>query len=469
MNAKTTLFQHVPPHGRQPAGPAWYTLLGHLTEALPDRLGWLRACPRLYGDVVNLTLIRPTYLLNDPEDIRYVLEGNHLNYTKTRRLTGACGKRLAGHGLLTSSGPAAIALRRVLAPVVLPSNITEFDQAVIEYTDAMVAGWSTGETIDLASELLRLAQRILGRLLFGLDFTGDGKDLAGAISIRRLFIQRHFKSLGPILDFVPSRLHHQYRQAMKVFDRRVAELIRARREHPAHYQDILASLIVLTHSDGNPITDREVRDEALTLATTGYVTLGETLAWMWYLLATNPLILEEVRAEIQRALRDRPPTLEDIPRFSYCEQVLSESLRMYPPTWIFARVALQDDVLPCGVAIPSGCKLYLSPYVTHHDPRYFPDPDHFEPERFSDHAKRTRPRYAYFPLSGGPRICLGQQFARTEALLVLARLVQLAVIDLTPDQTIRPRPGQILSQTQPLLVRWSRRKPRVPVTAEGSV
>ena len=469
MNVKPSSFPHTRPQGRRPAGPPWYTLLGHLTETLPDQLGWLRGCPQKYGDVVNLTLVRPTYLLNDPEDLQHVLEKNHLNYTKTRRLVGACGKRLSGHGLLTSSGTAAIALRRLLAPVVLPSNIPEFDRVVIEYTDTMVANWPTGETIDLASELLRLAQRILGRLLFGLDFAGDGSDLAEAITVRRRFIQRHFKSLGPILDLIPSRLQHHYRQAMRVFDRRVAELIRVRRERPARYQDILASLTMLTQPDGTPMTDQEVRDEALTLATTGYATLGEALAWMWYLLATNPLVLEEVRAEIQRVVRDRPPTRENLPGLFYCERVLSESLRMYPPTWIFVRVAIQDDVLPGGVVIPAGCKLYLSPYVTQHDPRHFSDPDRFNPGRFSEEAKHGRPRYAYFPLAGGPRVCLGQQFARAEALLVLARLAQVAIIDLVPDQAIRPRPGQILSQTQPLLVRWSRRKPRVPVTVEASV
>ena len=168
------------------------------------------------------------------------------------------------------------------------------------------------------------------------------------------------------------------------------------------------------------MSDNLLRDEALTLISTGYETVGAALAWCCYLLAQSPGEQSRLHAELRRVLSNRPPGTNDLHQLSYTEAVFNESMRLYPPTWIFVRVAQVDDVLPSGFRVRTGTKLFLSPYVTHRHPTYFPDPERFDPARFSDDAGKSRPKFAYFPFSGGPRVCLGQTFAMAEGALILA-------------------------------------------------
>lgn len=387
---------------RRPSGPPAYPLLGHLADFLPDKLGFLQRCVNGYGDVVRLKIGTLTFLLNRPEDIKHVLETNHQNYDKTPRLTSKRGKELSGEGLLTSaSGAPHLRQRQLLQPTFHRAVIMSFADAMVSSTEQMLAGWRQGAELDVATEMMSLVQQIMGKILFGLDFLGEARELGEAIRLRRRYMQYMFGSLFPFPEHLPNRINRDYRQAIKRIDEAIYEMIRARRDPSVPHHDMLSMLIRAQYKDGTVMNDKQVRDEALTISITGYETLGEALAWTWYLLSEHPEIESKLWAELQEALGGRPPGVEDLPKLRYTEMVLAESMRLYPPTWIFIRIARQTDVLPSGATIPAGSKLFLCPYVMHRDQRYFPDPDRFDPQRFSDVAQKSRPKFAYFPFGGG--------------------------------------------------------------------
>ncbi len=410
---------------------------------LPDKLGFLQNNVAKYGDVINLTLGSRTFLLNDPDDIKHVLETNHLNYTKTRRLTSEMGKRLSGEGLLTSSGSAAIDQRRVLSPLFWHSTIGKLGDVMVNCTTEMMGRWQSGEVLDISNEMRNLTQRVMGKSLFSLDFL-KVTEFADAMRTRRRYHQYVLTSPLPLPDNVPTLFSQQYRRAMNYIDDTIYDLIKKRRQSPTLPEDLLSMLLQVKDKDGGMMNDKQVRDEALTLATTGYETIGLALAWTWYLISRNPDVGKELAAELKAVLGDRSPNHNDVPNLRYTDMIFSESMRLYPPTWIFQRVAQHDDPLPSGFNFPACSKLYLCPYVTHRDPRYFPDPDRFDPKRFDESTKKTRPKFAYFPFGGGPRVCLGQGFAILEGILVLACMAQRYQFELITDQVIVPEPGLTL-------------------------
>lgn len=426
------------------AGPPKHVLLGHALGLLPDRLGFFTECAARYGDVVNLSLGRPTYLLIHPDDIKYVLETRHRNYTKTRRLTGASGKAVVGDGLMTSSGQPAIDTRRRLAAIAAPSTAARFGDMVVTCTHEMIAGWPPNGTVNMAEEMMTLAQRILGKALFSVDFLHEGQEVADAITLRRQYLEQHFSPLGPIRALLPTRLNRDHRRAVARLDAQIHAMIRARRDSASPPEDLLTLLLHAKGKEGGAMTDKEVCDEARALATAGYITIGAALGWTWFLLSQNPEVESRLCKELQAVLAGRSPSAADIPALRYAEMVLEEAMRLYPPTWIFVRMALVEDRLPSGAHIPAGSKLYVCPYVTHRDPRYFPDPCRFDPERFGATAARSKPRFAYFPFGGGPRICLGEGFAMLECVLVVATVAQHVRLSIVPGQTVIPKPARTL-------------------------
>jgi cytochrome P450 len=191
------------------------------------------------------------------------------------------------------------------------------------------------------------------------------------------------------------------------------------------------------------LTDDQVRDQCWTLLETGYETLGLVLGWLWYLLAQNSNAQTTVATELESVLVNQPPTAANVSKLKFLNLALSETMRLYPPTWIFVRVPLQPDVLPTGTYIPAGTKLYLSPYVSHRLPRYFPDPDRFDPDRFAEPVQSTRPRLAYYPFSAGQRVCLGQGMALMEAPLIAATVAQR--FSFAPGRPVAVEPGLTLA------------------------
>jgi len=418
-------------------GPSAWPLVGHLPAFLHDKLGFLTRCAEQYGDTVPLHIGEPTYLLNDAADIQHVLIDNSANYGKTWRLTSPRGKRFSGNGLHTSFGAEHLRQRRMLQPVFSRNAIEElFFDVMLDRTLRRIEAWSMQPCteVDVAAETESLALSIILRSIFGLGFPDE--KLAAAVTDRRGFIEYFYESLLPFPEYLPFPVVRRYRRAQELID----DAIRREMEHPASEHSFLASLSAATYPDGSRMDFRQQRDEILTLMSTGYETIGDALGWTLYLLAGHPEVESRVVKELDTVLGDRVPCAADILKLSFTRQVLDESMRLYPPTWIFIRMALGDDTLPSGTRIPKSSKLYLCQYVTHRSAKYFPDPKRFDPSRFGPGEAAKRPRFSYFPFGGGARQCIGEHFALLEGVTVLALFLRRFRFELCSDQNIVPRP-----------------------------
>ncbi len=441
-------------------GPPGYPLLGHLPGFLYDKLGFLSRCASIYGDVIKLKIGEPTFLLNNPEDIKHVLVVNPDNYVKSPRMTSARGKRLSGAGLLTSAGAVHLKQRRMMQPVFYRKTVESFSKTIAEGIGQMLAQWTDGMELDIGREMTGLAQRNIVKTVLGTDADREMPELLDAITIRRLYMEHVFFS--PFPEWMPSRIGWRYRTAMRRIDAIVHRAIQARRSHPTDAEDMLSLLVRAKYDDGTGMTDQQVRDEAVTLFITGYETIGEALTWTSYLLSQHPASETKFLSEVDDVLCGRPPCAEDLPKLTYAGMVVAESMRLYPPTWIFVRIAQQEDKLPSGATIPAGSKIYLCQYVMHRHPRYFPDPEKFDPERFTEGAKKERPQFAYFPFGGGARVCIGEHFAKMEGTLVLASIAQRFRLSLVPGQTIVPEPKMTLRPQNGIMMRLRQRDRRQP-------
>lgn len=417
--------------------PTAWPLVGHVPPFLRDKLEFLTRCAEEYGDTVPLRIGEPTFLLNDAADIQHVLIDNSANYTKTWRLTTRRGKRLSGNGLHTSFGAEHLRQRRMLQPVFSRSAIEEhFFQVMLDRTRRRIDAWTQrlGVELDLAAETESLALSIILGSIFGRDFADD--KLAAAVTTRRRYIEYFYESLLPFPEYLPFPVVQRYRRAQELID----QTIRQEMERAAPGHSFLASFAAATYPDGSRMDFHQQRDEILTLMSTGYETIGDALAWTLYLLARHPEVESQVLAELEAILQNREPSAEEIRKLSFTRQVLDESMRLYPPTWIYIRMAIEDDRLPSGAHIARKSKLYLCQYVTHRSAKYFPEPERFDPSRFAPGETAKRPRFSYFPFGGGVRQCIGELFAVLEGATVLALFLRRFRFQLCPDQNVAPRP-----------------------------
>jgi len=439
------------------SGPPGTAVVGHLPAFLRDKLGFLSRCATQYGDVVKLHLGAPTYLLNAAEDIEHVLVKNPRNYEKSPRLTSRRGKQLSGEGLLTTTAAAHLRQRRLLQPLFHRKVIARFAKVMVNTAQLTMRQWQPGTILNIAAEMMNLAQRVLVDSLLSQEPEDERQRFMAAVTIRREYMRYIFFSLLPFPEYWPTVISWRYRQASRFITPFLLGAIQARRKTKEGSYDLLSMLVGAEYDDASSMTDKQVHDEALTLAITGYETIGEALTWTLYLLAQHPQVEQRLLAEVRDVLGERPPTVEDVPRLRYTEMVLSESMRLYPPTWIFVRIASQADNLPSGVVIPAGAKIYLCQYVTHRNPRYFPEPEQFRPERFREDSGRAWPKLAYFPFGGGPRLCIGESFALLEGVLVLAAIVQRWHLTLIPGQAVIPEPWMTLTPRNGILMQGTPR------------
>jgi cytochrome P450 len=417
-----------------PVGPFALPLLGHLPWFLADKLAFLTRCAAHHGDVVKLRIGEPTYLLTRAEDIQHVLIDRATNYDKSRRLTSGRGKRLSGSGMQTISGAAHLRQRRLLQPEFHRRAVEAFLPIFLNRTAERLSGWGDGLSIDLAAEMESLSLSILIEVLFGAGYRDP--ELEAALTVRRAYIEYVYSSLLPYPEAWPVPLVRRYARAMDYIE----NVIRREIRQPRSPHSMAAHLAALQYPDGSAMSEDQIRDELLSLTSTGYETIGDGLTWTLYLLARHPAVESQVREELQAILDGRSPSPEDLSQLHYTRQVLFESMRLYPPTWIFVRMALGNDTLPSGAPVEAGMKLYLSQYVVHRHPRYFPDPERFDPTRFTPEAVTARPKFSYFPFGGGQRLCIGEQFAMLEMLAVLSRILPGFHLEV-PDEAAKLRPG----------------------------
>jgi cytochrome P450 len=261
----------------------------------------------------------------------------------------------------------------------------------------------------------------------------------------------------PFVDRLPTRHRREYSRAHREIDRITTDGIARRRAEAAPSADLLSMLVHVRYDDGQGMSDDQIRDEVRTLAIAGYETIAEALTWAWYLLAGDGTAESAVWAEVDGAAVATASGIVDSGRLPWCRMVLAEAMRLYPPTWLFVRVAQRDDVLPSGASVAAGTKIYLSQWVMHRNPRYFPDPERFDPRRFTADAIAARPRYTYFPFGAGRRLCIGEEFAWMQGVSILAQVARRFRLALAPGQTVMPEPNVTLRARGGLRMRLTQR------------
>lgn len=444
-----------------PPGPKGHFLLGNLPEFSKDLLGFITQCAREYGDIVRLRLAnRVAYLLNHPDYIEYVLVTNHRNFVKNSFFWRHV-KAVFGSGLLTSEGDFWLRERRLCQPAFHREQIAGYGQVMVNLTAQILADWHDGEVRDVHQDMMRLTSRIASRTLFGTDVGAEVEQIEPAVNVVIKEIAVRFRRPFPIPDSVPTPRNLRYRAAIKRLDDLIYRVIRERRAAAGaggeRGDDLMSLLLHAQDIDGTRMTDRQLRDEAMTLFIAGHETTALALSWTWYLLSQHPDIEAKLWAELQTVLGGRPPGVADLARLTYTERVVMESLRLYPPAYGFGREALQDCEIG-GYSVPKGTTLFMSQWVMHRSSRYFPDPEAFLPDRWADGLAKRLPRYAYCPFGGGPRTCIGSGFAMMEAVLLLATIAQKFRLTLVPGHPIVLYPSLTLRPAHGVRVVLERRR-----------
>ena len=402
-----------------------------------DKLGFLLGRARR-ADVVELKLGRGrTYLLNDPADIRHVLLTEEPRFPKNPRLVDAADPALFGEGLAGSSEAHHRSRRLSLQPVFGQRRLQALADVVVGCIDELLdAGTSSGE-FDVVDFTVELAHRVRLRVLLGQRADEFAADLVDAITARQRYIGQVFVSALPLSDRLPTRAKREFGRAQQILERILFGLIDERRREATATADLLTHLLDMRTESGSPVGDQRVFDEARGFLAS-YELSGRGLAWTLCLLAEHRDVQSRLAQELDGVVESETPLL------GYAQSIYSEALRLYPPTWLFVRMAPEEVQLPSGRVIPAGSRLFLCPYTSHRDPRVFPDPERFDPERSRrGPARRARPGSAYFPFGGGRHICIGEGFVRLEAALVLSRLVRRFELESTGRRPV-PFPGVTL-------------------------
>jgi len=421
-----------------PPGPKPRLLLGHSPWTGDDPLRTLTHWAREYGDVVYFRRFHyHVYFLNRPDLIEQVLVTDPRNFIKGRGLQA--NRRLFGNGLLTSEGDYWFGQRRLMQPAFHRERIAAYGKAMVASTTRMLETWRDGERRDVHEDMMRLALEIVAQTLFSTEVEADVERVGAMLKVL-MKENRSARILLPFFRMLPTPGNLRYRIAVHQLDEIVYRIIREHRARGRDTGDLLSILLRARDEDGRQMTDTQLRDEAMTLFLAGHETTALALSWTWYLLAQNPDVEHKLEAELRGVLEGRAPEVEDLPRLPYTERVIKESMRLYPPAYVIARIAASDCEIG-GYRVPRGASLVMSQWVTHRDPRYWDEPERFNPDRWTPEFEKRLPRFAYFPFGGGPRVCIGASFALMEAALLLATIAPRFRLALADDHPVEPFPS----------------------------
>lgn len=440
-----------------PPGPKGRFLLGSARELAHSWPGHSINCSRDFGDIVFYRFLHvPICQLTHPDYIETVLVRNAANFCKSRDY-GAL-KYFLGNGLLTNEGSSWQKQRQLIQPAFRHENIAQYAEIMADSAAAHLSRWKDGEHRDLHHEMAELTLDIVTKSLFGTKLAHDARAIGEEIEavMERFFLQAALAFLLP--DSIPIPKTPRLLRSKRNLDKVVMSIIRERRASKNSADDLLQRLLDAQDEHGARMSDDQLREEIMTLFLAGHETTANALTWTWYLLAQNPQAADALFAELDSALAGRAPTLADLSRLPYTEMVMKESMRLYPPAWGIGRRAINEFELG-GYRIPAGTNMFIFQWLTHRDPRFFPDPERFDPERWRDDPVRKGkiPRFAYFPFAGGPRVCIGAGFAMMEATLLLASIAQRYRFTLAPDAVVTPLFSVTLRPKHGLLMQLHRR------------
>jgi cytochrome P450 len=470
-----------------PPGPTYKMPGKLLRQFIRDPINTLTNIAQEYGDISCFKLghKEQVYLISNPDYIEKVLIYDHRNFKKGKRLQTA--KAVLGEGLVTSEGDLHNRQRRLIQPIFHPKQIITYSNIMTDYAIRMTNRWKDGDMVDVSERMMQLTLGIICKSVLNYDIESEARQVGKALTTVRKYSKRLQSPIGHVLDKIPVLPAVKgARNAKAELDSLMYQLIADRRRRrqeqdsndddyyddgKIHDGDDLLSRLIQAQDSDNPnsnlekMSDKQVRDEVMTIFIAGHETTANALTWTFYLLSQNQDVETKLHNEIDSVLGDgsggddnvgnRIPTADDIPKLQYTENVLRESMRLYPPVWTIGR-HVENDYSVGGYTIPAGSSILMSQYVMHHNPKYYEEPERFNPDRWTEEFKTHLPRFSYFPFGGGIRGCIGEPFAWIEGVLVIAIIAQKWTMRLLPSQrikldpaiTLRPRYGMKMKLIQ---------------------
>lgn len=443
-----------------PPGPSGRWGIANLLAFQRDPLAFFSGVQRSFGAIAHVRLLgREVVVFARPEYTWYFLVDHAQNFSSggNRRIL----KRFLGEALLTTDGDQHRRQRRLVQPAFHRKRVESYAEIMTSQTEQMLDRWRIGDEIELAAALQELTLRIIVRALFDLDLQTQGAELS------RLFTtvieNQRIGPLGELLARLNMGPVRQADEAREQLDQFVYHLIEQRRAEGRDHGDVLSMLLQAQDDTGAAMSDREVRDQAMTLIAAGHETTSNALAWTFYLLSRNPEQYGRLRAEVAQALGGRTATAADLPQLPYVDAVITEAMRIYPPAWTVSREAIEPFELG-GYHFPAGTRAIISQWVIHHLPEIWGDPENFRPERWTPAFRQSLPHGAYFPFGAGPRICIGMPLAEMEARLLLVTILQRFTPHMVAGWPVEPKPRVTIRMKQGMRVRLE--APGAPAEAE---
>ncbi len=452
-----TLQTDVQPLTQQKAsGPGGNFLFGSMFEFRRDSLAFLLRMAQEYGDVAAYRLANiHFYQINSPEGVQRILQENNKNYLKGDYWDII--RQVGGNGLFTSEGSLWLRQRRLMQPAFHRQRIAGFAEVMTGRTLKMLERWEkaaqNGQALDISQEFTDLTMKIITEAMFSTRMDQETKAISGAISL--LLEDMNFRFQVPFYPKFgfPTPRNRRAVAALRQVDETVYGIIKNRRKSGEDGNDLLGMLMAAHDEEtGEAMSEKQLRDEVITIFVAGHETTAVLLTWLFHILSREPEWESRLARETNGVLNGRLPNFEDLGRFPTVRLAIDETLRLYPPVWITNRACMADDEV-CGRHIPAGSIVGVPPYVIHRLPAYWPDPERFDPLRFSPEQSASRPRFAYLPFGGGPHQCIGNNFALVEAQLIFATIVQRyrlqaqpgRRVELMPQVTLRPKSGVWMS------------------------
>ncbi|MED0678184.1 cytochrome P450 [Aneurinibacillus thermoaerophilus] len=422
-------------------GPKGLPITGNLFAFRKNPLEFLRRAAEEYGDIVHLRFgPRHLYLISNPDYIKEVLVTKQAHFKKGKGLQVA--KAVVGEGILTSEGKFHMRQRRLMQPSFRQDHIVSYGDTMVEYGEKLISKWKDGEERLISKDMMELTLSIITKTMFGTSINKNLNDIEHAIDVGLKYVSRRASSFIDIPESIPTKSNREFKEAAETLDKVIFSIIEERRKSEDENRGDLLSMLLAARDedDGTGMTDHQVRDEVMTIFIAGHETTANTLSWTLYLLAQHPEAEQKLWSEIEQVLGGRKVTVHDLPKLKYAENIIWETLRLYPAAWAINR-EVTDEIEIGGHTFKPGESIMMSQYVMHRNPKYFDNPDAFIPERFAGNLLKEIPQFAFFPFGGGPRVCIGNHFAIMEATLILVTISQKFQLRLAdPHNPVEPEP-----------------------------